>query len=436
MTEQEYYKTVFSKLENCFKWAPYVLGFGTELVKLGWNPNGLLATVEPKEKLWELTCNYGMQVFLPLIGINSSSVLAPLDFEISLTSENSKLYDDKEYQKYFFKKIFILINYLEKLFRDKKINFLLDLTPSGGHILFYVKRNTKAFDEFRNIGFLEPNLKIAYNYKSSDDIQRKNGVSEDAGFVFSGIGRLSEYIGLKASIELKECGGFKITMCDSLDKSINYDNSWAGDPCYKRIIRSPLSLHKKNTQKYGKYWQNSLVDVLKSVYDTNIQLKCDDINYLIDCMWDLNLASKHFQSFSGFIPVVNDNICSLIDEYKKSELYKFHKNFDNSEDYPKGEIFQKAINDTRLNDETKNILKYPDPSLLQPMRIKNFIRNLVIDNGYKPKEAACLIRDFYQDSKYHWGGINWLKYPSVTRAFFWTRMYCSVLYIETGQMKL
>ncbi|MEW5692240.1 MAG: hypothetical protein AB1765_02970 [Candidatus Hydrogenedentota bacterium] len=436
MTEQEYYYAVYPKIKNCFTYAYYVLGAGAELIRLGWNPNGLLVTVEPKENLYRLISEHGLQVFIPVIGINSDTVLAPFDFEISLTSENYKLYEDKEYQKHFYKKIFVLIKYLEKMFNERGIHYLLDLTPSGGHILFHVKRGTKVFNELKEIGFLEEDLKKAYAHKSDIDYQRKYGVSEDAGFVFSGLGRLSEYIGLKAKKELKEYDGYPITICDSLDKSINYDNSWAGDSAYKRIMRSPFSLHKKNTQKYGKYWQNSLVDILQTVRSENENITIDNMEYLIDCMWDLNLASIHSEQFSGNIPVANDSLCSLIDDYKKSELYEFHKEFDSSLSFSKGEILKKALTDNRLNNDTKNILHYPDPALLQPMWLKSLIHDLVIENGYSPREAACLIRDFYQNNQYHWAGTDWLKYPSETRANFWARTYTAVLLLENGKIRV
>ncbi|HOK40973.1 MAG TPA: hypothetical protein PLD27_08050 [bacterium] len=434
MTEQEYYKSVFEKLKNCFKYSYYVLGFGSELIKYGWSPNGLLVAVEDISSLWKFTCEYCLQVFIPIIGINTDYILAPLDFEISLTSENYKLYEDKDYQKYFFLQIFYTIKYIEKIFLDRKIYFLLDLTPSGGHILFYVKRGTKAFNELQKIGYLEDDLKNAYKYKSNTDLQRKFGVKEDSGLVFSGLGRLSEYIGLKSIKEInKYNSGFSVTLCDSSDKSINYDNSWAGDPAYKRIMRSPFSLHKKNTQKYGKYWQNSLVDIIKVYYNFDNYLNYNDIDYLINCMWDLNLAAEHSKNFSGYIPIVNDNLCSLINEYKKSDLYKYHQEFDKMNDVDKNGIINKVNKDENLDEETKNILKYPEPALLQPKKIKHFVYNL-LSNNYTAKEIANIINGYYQNPKYYWH-TDWLKYPSKTRANFWARMYSSLYFFENGKIK-
>ncbi len=73
-----------------------------------------------------------------------------------------------------------------------------------------------------------------------------------------------------------------------------------------RSIRSPFSLHKKNQEKYGKYHQPPLADVIGTYFDGNTANEETNINFILDCMWDLEKAANHAQKFSGFIPCSNE----------------------------------------------------------------------------------------------------------------------------------
>jgi len=57
-----------------------------------------------------------------------------------------------------------------------------------------------------------------------------------------------------------------------------------------RFIRSPFSLHKKNQEKYGKYHQPPLVDVIGTYFDGSTANEETNINFILDCMWDLEKA--------------------------------------------------------------------------------------------------------------------------------------------------
>ncbi|HPG30427.1 MAG TPA: hypothetical protein PKY81_12850 [bacterium] len=440
MNEFEYYKYVIDKLESNFRFSRYVVGAGKELIKRGWNPNGLLVSVEPKNNIRNLACNYCLQTHIPIVGINSEYILAPIDFEISLTDQNYKLYESKQAQTYYFKAMVTpLLNYLEEFFISRKIPFLLDLTPSGGHILFWVKKGTNAWESFKKIGYLEPDLMKAYEYKDPNDIKRITGVSEEAGLVFSGIGRISEYIGLKSKVDLNGKTEYPISFCDSLMQSLNFDISWASDAAYMRSIRSPFSLHKKNREKYYNLKQSSLVDVIRIEFDGKKILPSAgfmDIDYQLDCMWDLWMAAKHSKTVSGLIPVADDSVCGLIDEYMNSDLYAYHRKFDYEPILPKGKAMELIKSNHKLNQHARYMLDFPEPYMLQPMQLNIFIRELVSNHNYSPKTVGCLIRDYYQDSRWKWYGTDWYKYPSETRAFFWTRLYSDELFTDNKIINL
>lgn len=135
MNTQTYYKRVVDRLKNCYQFSHYVIAAGHELVAEGLDPI-FPAIAEPVDQLEKLTLQRGLQVHIPVIGEKSQSVLMPLDFEIFLTNQNQKLYEDRETNRKLFNQIIPVIRFLENLFQSRGIPYLLDYTPSGGHILF------------------------------------------------------------------------------------------------------------------------------------------------------------------------------------------------------------------------------------------------------------------------------------------------------------
>ena len=275
MKSQDYYHRVVDRLNCCYQFNHYLIATGNELVAEGCNP-AFPALTEPVSQLNRLTLERGLQVHLPVVGKRSQSVLMPLDFEIFLAEENHKLYTDKKTQKKYFDQIIPVANFLENLFQSRGIPYLLDYTPSGGHILFHNLFGYRATKELKNLGFLEGDLIQACNYVDPHNIRRWYGISLDAARVFSGLGKLAEYIALLTMDAFKsnESNGlFPVTICDSYDRCINLDNSWCEGSPFMRSIRSPFSLHKKNQEKHGKYYQPPLVDVIGTYFDGKMQLK-------------------------------------------------------------------------------------------------------------------------------------------------------------------
>ncbi|MGD8443105.1 MAG: hypothetical protein PVI94_06375, partial [Desulfobacterales bacterium] len=106
------------------------------------------------------------------------------------------------------------------------------------------------------IGYLEEDLIQACIYIDQNDMRRRYGISLDASRVFSGLGKIAEYISLltmEAFRHNASKGMLPVTISDSLERCINLDNTWSEGSPFMRSIRSPFSLHKKNQEKYGKF---------------------------------------------------------------------------------------------------------------------------------------------------------------------------------------
>lgn len=437
MTPQEYYATVKDQLQNCFKYSHYLIAAGRDLLADGWDPDFLVA-VEPVDRLAYFTLERGMQVHLPIVGEKSQSVLMPLDFEVFLLGRNHQLYVDKESQRYWFKQCLPVCRYVEDFFRARGIPYLLDYTPSGAHLLWQNIMGSRATKEVERIGYLENDLKAACQYVDKNDIKRWWGISLSAALVFSGLGKLAEFLSLKAIDAFKaseEKWQLPVTISDSIDQCINFDNSWAEGSPFMRSIRSPFSLHKKNHDKYMAFHLPPLVDVVGSYFDGREVCEESDIDRVVDCMWDMEMASEHARKFSGFIPASNDNLIDFVREYRESDLFGFHREFEATPDLRRGKALERAKNDGKLTDFARSMLFSPNPMALQPKCMMGFVYDLLIYADWQPKHIANVLRDLYIDPNYNWS-IDFFKYPAEEKANFWARTFCALALWRTGELTL
>jgi len=437
MDAKEYYKKVFSRLENCFEYNDFAIAVEDELIKEGCDPS-FPALCLPIDSLSYLSEQRGLQVHLPIVGTKSQSVLMPMDFEIFLSKDNYKLYTDKESQRDYFKQTVPVLDFIKKIFTDRGMPFLLDYTPSGGHILFQNLLSDRSTLEIQKIGYLEEDLIRSCKNVNPSDLRRRHGISLEAASVFSGLGRIAEYVAFLTMTEFKNEeaeGRLPVTISDALDKCINLDNSWAEGSPHMRSIRSPFSMHKKNHEKYKQYNVPPLVDVIGGSYDGKKYHGHIDVDNVIECMWDLEKAAEHSQQFSGIIPTSNDSMIDFIAEYKKSDLYKFHQEFDAEPDLPHGQALAKAKKENNVPDWTKNIVFNPNPLAVRPINIIGFVYDFVIRAKWHPKHVANILRDIYLDPANKWTQDFIDAYPAEEKANFWTRTYAGIAYWNEGTMK-
>jgi len=419
MNAQEYYSRVIERLRNCFQFNHYMIAAGNELFAESSDP-AFPAITEPVNQLGKLALQRGLQVHIPVIGERSQSVLMPLDVELFLGEENHKLYAGKETQRKLFDQIIPVIRFLENLFRSRGIPYLLDYTPSGMHILFQNLWGHRAVEELKELGFLEEDLIKACNYIDPYDIRRWYGISLDAARAFSGLGKIAEYISLltmKAFTDNESKGYFPLAISDCYDQCINFDNSWSEGSPFMRSIRSPFSLHKKNQEKYGKYHQPPLVDVIGTCFDGKSATEETDIDFILDCMWDLEKAADHAQRFSGVIPCSNETLIDFISDYKSSDLYLFHQDFENQTEIPRGFALEYAKKEENIPDSIKHILYFPNPSALQPKRLIELVYFFLVHAHWKPRHIANILRDMYQNPSFNWTQ-DFFKYPAEEKANF------------------
>lgn len=437
MTPQQYYARVFDQLRGCFEGFHYVVAAGRELLEDGWDPN-LLVAVEPVAELAKFTLEKGMQVHLPVVGERSWTVLMPLDVEVFLLGENHLLYTDQDAQRYWFGQTRPVIRHLEGLLRTRGIPYLLDYTPSGAHLLWHNPLEHRATQAVAEIGFLEDDLIRACEYTDPQDIKRWWGISLPAARVFSGLGRLAEYLSLQviAAFELGEQEAeLPVTISDSIDRCINLDNSWCEGSPFMRSIRSPFSLHKKNQEKHGMRHHPPLVDVVGARFDGKTVHDALGVDEVVDRMWNLEKAAAHAERLTGEIPANDDSMLSLVQEYRKSPLFELHRRFDRTADLPRTDALARAWREPNASDLVREVLHRPNPLALQPKNMLRFVRDLVRGAGWQPKHVANVLRDLYIDPRHHWH-LDFFKYPAEEKANFWARTFAALALMQEGELRV
>ncbi|MCX7970355.1 MAG: hypothetical protein N3A57_02145 [Negativicutes bacterium] len=438
MDEQQYYRTVLDKMEKCFQFSDYVVATGEELVAEGADP-AFPAITRSSRELAGLTVERQLQVHIPVIGANSQSVLTPLDFEIYLGEQQHQLYTDKQSQKQYFEQTVPVIDWIKQLLTRRGMPFLLDYTPSGGHILWHNLVDYRYAQEIMKIGYLEEELIVQCQRRIAGDWRRHNGVSWQAASVFSGLTRLADYLALLTidhfSRQPGNSPGLPVAISDSEERCINLDNSWCEGSPYMRSIRSPFSLHKKNRERFGQRQAPPLVDVIGGYFDGVAMHGEITPAEAVECMWDLKRAAEHADRFSGYIPCANDSLIDFIAEYRASDLYQFHCEFDRQDSLQPGEALYRAERDGRLSAQSRRIINKPNPLAVQPYYMRRLTYDLVVGVGWAPTHVANLLADLYLSDEPRWTQDFRQAYPAAEKAGFWARIFSALALWQTGKIK-
>jgi hypothetical protein len=433
---QTYYRTVIDRLRCALEYSDYCVASGRQLVDEGADA-AFPALAAPLEGLEDLTVHRGLQIHLPFIGARSRHVLMPLDLEIFVSEENRRLYESTSEQRKLLKHVIPVIRFVENVFRSRGVAYLLDYTASGAHLLFLVALDSAAGRELAAIGDLEGDLIRACQYVDPQDLRRRHGVDLPAAYVFSGLGRIADYVALSAMDVLgaeSANQGFPISVSDAYPRCINIDNTWNEGSPFMRCIRSPFSLHRKNQEVYG-LDQPPLVDVVGCHFDGSIAVEERDVDVIQACMWDLQRAAKHAEQFSGWIPVAGDPLVDLVCEYRASALFAFHREFDRESDLPPGEALERALEDNSIADSSRILLTQPNPAALQPYHLIHFVADLLLEGGWRARHIGNVLRDLYQNPRYGWT-LDFLLYPADEKANFWARTYAAITLWQRGALEL
>ncbi len=318
---------------------------------------------------------------------------------------------------------------------------IIDMTWSGYHVLTEIERGSDVYQRLRSLGellrpdgtprCLEQSLLQQYAVLDSHDQKRRDGISANDGIVYHQFGRVLEYLTHKIMRGAQPRVRLPITICDTAEECVSLDLSQYADPVYMRIIRSIFSSWDKHNMIHSLaqiVQRPPLLEVVRKYGN----FENNNLEQLFILAHDYGQAIDYNQQFSGIIPRAGSKVLELIEEYHSSDLRQFHLEFDSEEHDPIDDNYKKAKYDPHLDFRARELMEYPNPSLLQPHNLQWMVSHLM-DKGWSPKHIAGMIAGRYEAEGRGWDQRYWMKYNPRTRANFWARTYAGIQLFSPGK---
>lgn len=394
--------------------AEYIVGYGEALQWKGIE-RGYVSS--PNEGFhWML--NKGLDIFRSVW--DKQNTLSILDIEYFNTDAGGDIYLK---QKTNFNKIEPVYNLIVDIYKSYGLEPLTIMTGQGYHFSVRIKRNSVADKMLEEIGSISSPLEGKYLTSTG---RRHRFVSPLHGKCFDGMGRVLEYLNHKIIIEGSKVSPIPIATTDTaigksqngVREAISLDLSMYGDPIYMRDVRCPFSTHQKH-----KLMRWKVGDYIADTIPVQISLprNNESLDNLFEMRRHFRNAANYAKSITCKIPNATDNFIKLIEDYKNSDLYKFHRYFDstNQENWWDWHKTYDKYNPNELPPCVAHALKDPNPNLLKPTNIESLTR-VLLSKGWHPQHIAGLIRSKYERN-YGWEE-DWTRYDATTRAMFYVRL--------------
>ncbi|MEW5693342.1 MAG: hypothetical protein AB1765_08600 [Candidatus Hydrogenedentota bacterium] len=398
--------------------AEYLVGYGEAMVWEG-KEEGWVST--PKDGFhWIL--DKGLDIFRSVW--DRRNTLSVIDVEYFNVDFGGEIYFK---QKTTFRKLENFYRCIMDVYKQYGLNVIVLVTGQGYHFVTKVTRDSEAEKMLTEIGYVIPSLAGKYEHPNPGS-RRARPVVLNHGKCFDGMGKVMEYLSQKLIREAHRWNvDLPIVTTDVAvgsgrtgREAVSIDLSMYADPIFMRDIRCAFSSHQKHkVQRY------KVGDRIADRVPVQITLPRGGLS--LDDLFELR---RHFRNSANYaancncmIPASDQAFVKLIEEYKKSELYKFHQDFDKTQDDPWFD-WHKTYNRFNLHDIppcTRYALQFPNPHLMKPTNLQNLARCL-LSIGWHPKHIAGLVRSKYEQD-YGWGK-SWDKYDAASRAFYYIRMFC------------
>lgn len=318
---------------------------------------------------------------------------------------------------------------IQKKLKEWEIPHLTLMTGQGYHFAWKIPADTAADHALEQIGYLNDSVAGKYDATTT---HRHRRVSLKHGRAFDGLGRVMEFLCHDIIRSVGDLSPIPVVFSDiavgSSDgrtrEAISLDLSAFGDPINMRDIRCPFSTHQKHKVQIYKVGRRIAREI-------PIQLalpRRDDISLhdLLNRRRNYAAAAELAKIGDCLLPAADGPFYKRIQDYQKSPLANFHKEFDavehdHWEDWPKT---YDVLNLSRLPPCIAKPLSRPNPHVLEPTHIQNMVRYFCL-SGWHPKHVGGLIRSKYERD-YGWSE-DWAHFDACTRANFWARLYAGAL---------
>ena len=202
---------------------------------------------------------------------------------------------------------------------------------------------------------------------------------------------------------------------------ISIDISEYGDPLYSREVRVPFSVYLKPWQQAWAFKVDTLAK-LQPLFVVPLQ----GINWPqgISAMRDPQLTVGLAAHANMTIPDATRGTGKMLDDYRKSNLAKFHEWFYSQEQHP-AELWPETYDRQPLEILpacARVALEMPNDLLLRPAFIRRLVR-VMLALGWHPRHIAGLICSKYQRD---FGWTQLVNVDAATRADFYTRVFAGL----------
>lgn len=208
---------------------------------------------------------------------------------------------------------------------------------------------------------------------------------------------------------------------------LSIDISEYGDPLSSRLIRIPYTVYRKP-------WVSGMIDRLgiEDQVSEFFTLPLHEMNILdlIERRHQPQTIIDLARRAGVAIPLEESGTRHLLDDYLKSPLAGFHREF-----YARGGgdpgRWREAMESLAglLPPCARQVLGHPNDLLLKPSGIQLVTRCLLAD-GWHPRHIAGLVTAIFRDPAHDWGG-QWDDYDPALRAEFYIRLFAGQIALGT-----
>jgi hypothetical protein len=308
---------------------------------------------------------------------------------------------------------------------------LILVSGRGFHLVWAVRRNSRAFGRLIGLGHVPSSLRARYAQPCAP-----NGLNVDSnlGRAFAGLGLVMELVGhrvLEASMDRStlpiQPGAIEVGPGIHGREIISFDVSEYGDPLHTRHVRIPFSAYLKPRQREWMLGENKIGQLLP-IFE--IPLTGLNTTKAITAMRDPDAVLEIARRVSAGIPDQSDAMEELLDNYEHSELAIFHDQFymQLREETP---LPNCSIPIPEAPPCAQFLLENPNDWLLKPAALQHIVRVLTAI-GWSPSSIAHRVCASYSKDC-DWSN-TWERLEPCNRAIFYTRLFAGM--ITTGLDKL
>ena len=400
--------------------AEYLVGYGEALIGTP-APEPYIST--PKKGFHNILDD-GLDIFRSLW--DRVHTLGVLDVEYFNMDYPGTVYLD---QVGVFRKIEPVYSAIMEVYSRYGIQPLVIMTGQGYHFSFQIQSGTKTDLMLEGLGRLIDSLEGKYRVNLS---KRHRHVSLRHGRSFDGMGRVMEFIAHEVIKAAASVSPLPVMLTDVAvgrvkggpREAISVDLSCFGDPIYMRDLRCAFSTHQKH-----KVQRHKVGDAIAEGTPIQVAIPRGKLS-LDECMAmrrHFRNCAEHAKNTYCFIPDFSVNFKKAIEDYKGSELHKFHRWFDSEKQDP-WTVWDKTYRafDMRILPPcVQHSLRVPNDNLLKPTNLQTLTRCLLA-LGWHPQHIAGLVRSKWEGN-YGWGPDRWAHFDAGSRSSFYVRLFSGLM---------